>query len=133
MKKTGAKLTSLALCLSLMVPAGAVAFADTAENQATSSGANAVYVSDSYDGGISPRERGQCTDSYSRAWCNSHGFANNRPVPHAVTLNAQERRCYNSLIAAGLQTAITALVTPGAAGALIAAPGIAFSFFNCFL
>lgn len=44
-----------------------------------------------------PFERGRCTDSYSKAWCDSHGFANNRPVPHKVKLNAKEEACLRDL------------------------------------
>lgn len=131
MKKTCATITSLALCLSLMLPTGAVAFAETGGDQAASGGTDAVYVGDSYDSGIAPRTRGNCTDSYSRAWCNSHGYANNRPVGHTVVLNAQEQRCYNALIASGLQASVTSLVTLNASGLLIAAPFIAYNLYNC--
>ena len=42
-------------------------------------------------------ERGRCTDSYSKAWCDSHGSANNRTVPHKVKLNAKEEACLRDL------------------------------------
>lgn len=129
MKKTCAKLTLLVLCLSLMLPAGAVAFADTGGAQA-SSRADAVYVGDSYDSGIAPRTRGNCTDSYTRAWCNSHGFANNRPVPHAVHLNARERRCYNQMLISSA-AAVAGLAWSGPGGALIATASGAFTLWNC--
>ena len=42
-------------------------------------------------------ERGRCADSYSKAWCDSHESANNRPVPHKVKLNAKEEACLRDL------------------------------------
>lgn len=42
-------------------------------------------------------ERGRCRDSYSKAWCDSHGSANNRTVPHKVKLNAKEEACLRDL------------------------------------
>lgn len=42
-----------------------------------------VYVLEEEEAGTTTlRERGRCTDSYSKEWCDSHGFQNNRPVPH---------------------------------------------------
>lgn len=53
-----------------------------------------VYVLEEEEAGTTTlRERGRCTDSYSKEWCDSHGFQNNRPVPHKVPLNKKEEDC----------------------------------------
>lgn len=93
-----------------------------------------IYVDENYDTqanrNITPRNRGNCTDVYSRDWCNSHGYQNNRPVPGKVLLNDRERRCYFNLLASGTQTSLTVLVS-GPTSALVAAPIVVFRFFNC--
>lgn len=130
MKKTGATLTSLALCLSLVLPTGAVAFADTGD-QAASGGTDAVYVSDTYDNGIAPRTRGNCTDSYSRGWCNSHGYANNRPVPGRVILNSQELNCYFKAVAQGVAETVFWGVVKQPNGVYMAISSTAWRLWNC--
>ena len=74
-----------------------------------------IYVGDNYDENydISLFERGRCTDSYSKAWCDSHGFANNRTVPHKVKLNAKEEACLRDPYLAGTAEVIAGLVTTG--------------------
>ena len=88
---------------------------------------------DSYDESyeITPFERGRCTDSYSKAWCNSHGFKNNRPVPHKVQLNAKERKCLNELYVNGTASVIAGYISTGAGGALFATAQAAYRLFNC--
>lgn len=76
------------------------------------------------------RERGRCTDSYSKEWCDAHGFQNNRPVPHKVKLTKKEADCYWSLVQAGVEGAIGA-VTRGPGGALHAATAVAWALWNC--
>lgn len=82
MKNCLPSIVSAALCLSLVmtpfVPVAA-AYADDGSPAESSE----IYVGDNYDENydISLFERGRCTDSYSKAWCDSHGFANNRPRP----------------------------------------------------
>lgn len=76
------------------------------------------------------RERGRCTDSYSKEWCDSHGFQNNRPVPHKVNLTKRESDCYWGMLKAGSKTFINA-VTQGPAGVLKAAPSVAYALWKC--
>ena len=98
MKKCLPSIVSAALCLSLvMTPFVPVAAAYAAEGSPAES--SEIYVGDNYDENydISLFERGRCTDSYSKAWCDSHGFANNRTVPHKVKLNAKEEACLRDL------------------------------------
>ncbi len=98
MKKCLPSIVSATLCLSLvMTPFVPVAAAYADEGSPAES--SEIYVGDNYDENynISPFERGRCTDSYSKAWCDSHGFANNRPVPHKVKLNAKEEACLRDL------------------------------------
>ena len=76
------------------------------------------------------RERGRCTDSYSKEWCDAHGFQNNRPVPHKVKLTKKEADCYWSLVQAGVGGAI-GTVTQGPGGALQAAAAVAWALWNC--
>ena len=65
-------------------------------------------------------ERGRCTDSYSKARCDSHGFANSRTVPHKVKLNAKEEACLRDPYLAGTAEVIAGLVTTGPGGGLFA-------------
>lgn len=98
MKKCLPSIVSAALCPSLvMTPFVPVAAAHADEGSPAES--SEIYVGDNYDENydISLFERGRCTDSYSKAWCDSHGFANNRPVPHKVKLNAKEEACLRDL------------------------------------
>lgn len=88
-----------------------MAFADIGGEPANPGGSGDIYVPDNYqDPGIMPLERGQCTDVYSKAWCDSHGYKNNRPVPKAVPLNAKERECYWGLMRSGSKAALCAMV-----------------------
>lgn len=62
---------------------------------------NLVYIDDGYSEykKIAPtRERGRCTDVYSKSWCNAHGYKNNRPVGK-VTMSAKERECAYRILA----------------------------------
>lgn len=80
MKKCLPSIVSAALCLFLvMTPFVPVAAAYADEGSPAES--SEIYVGDNYDENydISLFERGRCTDSYSKAWCDSHGSANNRP------------------------------------------------------
>ena len=92
-----------------------------------------IYVGDNYDENynISPFERGRCTDSYSKAWCDSHGFANNRPVPHKVKLIPKEEACLRDLYVAGTAGVIAGYVTKGPGGALYATARAAYQLFTC--
>lgn len=76
-------------------------------------------------------ERGRCTDSYSKAWCDSHGFANNRPVPHKVKLNAKEEACLRDPYLAGTAEVIAGLVTTGPSGGFFATAMTSYRLFIC--
>lgn len=98
MKKCLPSIVSAALCPSLvMTPFVPVAAAYADERSPAES--SEIYVGDNYDENydISLFERGRCTDSSSKAWCDSHGSANNRTVPHKVKLNAKEEACLRDL------------------------------------
>lgn len=132
MKKVSATLTSLALCAALALSPAAMAFADIGGEPANPGGSGDIYVPDNYqDPGIMPLERGQCTDVYSKAWCDAHGYKNNRPVGKMVKLTKKERDCYYGALADGVWTGLTGAVTASVAGVLMAPPAVAFSFFNC--
>lgn len=92
-----------------------------------------IYVGDNYDENydISPFERGRCTDSYSKAWCDSHGSANNRPVPHKVKLNAKEEACLRDPYLAGTAEVIAGLVTTGPSGGFFATAMTSYRLFTC--
>lgn len=76
------------------------------------------------------RERGRCTDSYSKEWCDAHGFQNNRPVPHKVQLTEKEAECYWGLIRNGAEWVVTA-VTKDGRGFLFATADAASTLFKC--
>ena len=92
-----------------------------------------IYVGDNYDENydISLFERGRCTDSYSKAWCDSHGFANNRTVPHKVKLNAKEEACPRDPYLAGAAEVIAGLVTTGPGGGFFATAMTSYRLFIC--
>lgn len=131
MKKVSATLTSLALCAALTLSPAAMAFADIGGEPANPGGSGDIYVPDNYqDPGIMPLERGQCTDRFSKAWCDAHGFKNNRPVPGTVKLNAKERKCYNELLITNAGLAAS-MVWTGPGGALVGSAASVFRLFNC--
>lgn len=126
-----ATLTSLALCAALTLSPAAMAFADIGGEPANPGGSGDIYVPDNYqDPGIMPLERGQCTDRFSKAWCDAHGFKNNRPVPGTVKLNAKERKCYNELLITNAGLAAS-MVWTGPGGALVGSAASVFRLFNC--
>lgn len=132
MKKCLSPIISAALCLSLVVTPFvpvAAAYAD----EVTPAESSEIYVGDNYDENfdISLFERGRCTDSYSKAWCDSHGFSNNRPVPHKVKLNAKEEACLRELYIAGTAEVIAGYITGNAPGGLFATAMASFRLFNC--
>ena len=95
MKKCLPSIVSAALGLSLVM----TPFVPVAAAVLTLAACSSVNVGDNYDENydISLFERERCTDSYSKAWCDSHGSANNRTVPHKVKLNAKEEACLRDL------------------------------------
>lgn len=135
MKKILTIFTSLVLALNI---SGLAVSANTSKSGTNKNLENTmeIYVDENYvnqsNGNAAPRTRGTCTEVYSKAWCDSHGYQNNRPVGGKVLLNDRERRCYLGFLASGTHASITMLVT-GPAGALVAAPLIAFNLFNCLL
>lgn len=132
MKKCLSPIISAALCLSLvMTPFAPIASAYADEGSPTEG--SEIYVGDNYDENydVSLLERGRCTDSYSKAWCDSHGFANNRPVPHRVKLNAKEESCLRQLYIAGTADIIAGYITGNVPGGLFATAGVSFQLFNC--
>ncbi|WP_368153092.1 hypothetical protein, partial [Collinsella aerofaciens] len=72
-----------------------------------------------------------CSHSYSKAWCDSHGFANNRPVPHKVKLNAKEEARLRDLQLAGTAEVIAGLVTTGPSGGFFATAMTSYRLFTC--
>lgn len=122
---------SLILSLALTITPAAIAFADTESESSNDVISSEIYLPDDYrEPGITPFTRGQCTDVYPKAWCDSHGYANNRPVGGQVKLTHKEEKCYLDLLAQGSEMAIMSLVT-GSTGAFYAAPWVAFQFWNC--
>lgn len=132
MKKCLPSIVSAALCLSLvMTPFVPVAAAYADEGSPAES--SEIYVGDNYDenNDISLFERGRCTDSYSKAWCDSHGSANNRTVPHKVKLNAKEEACLRDPYLAGTAEVIAGLVTTGPDGGFFATAMTLYRLFTC--
>lgn len=132
MKKYLYSVISAALCISLVITPF-VLVASAYADEAITTDASEIYIGDNYveDYDITPFERGYCTDSYSKAWCDSHGFANNRPVPHQVKLNAKEEACLRELYIAGTASVIAELITQGPGGGLFATAMVSFNLFNC--
>lgn len=81
-------------------------------------------------GAIVLRERGRCTDSYSKEWCDSHGFQNNRPVPHKVQLTKKEAECYWGLIRNGAEWVVSA-VSKDVRGLLFATADVSYTLHKC--
>lgn len=122
---------TLMISLIVLSPTLAIATPVFAETALTTN--NEIYVPDTYNSeeGIVPYERGRCTDSYSKEWCDSHGFANNRPVPHSVQLNAKEKKCLTSFYISAAGQILIAGVTLNPAGIYIGTPVAAFQLWNC--
>lgn len=132
MKKKSMAATSVALCFALAMSPGTFAYAAVGGEDADAEGTPEIYVPDNYqDPGIMPLERGQCTDVYSKAWCNSHGYRNNRPVGKMVKLTKKERDCYYKFLGKAVAKTITGAITKGPAGALMGPPKAAYALFKC--
>lgn len=76
------------------------------------------------------RTRGNCTDVYSKTWCNAHGYGNNRPVGARVTLTQREKDClFRYYIVAG--NIVIAGVTKSASGIWTATANAAYTLWVC--
>lgn len=76
------------------------------------------------------RTRGTCSEVYSRAWCNAHGYGNNRPVPGRVRLNAKEQRCVKQLYGS-LAAAVASGIISGGSGWYVGAASAVYGFWLC--
>ena len=96
-----------------------------------------IYVDEDYGNqtneGIQPRNRGNCTDFYTREWCNAHGYQNNRPVGGTVALNAKEKKCYLNVLHDVAWYSYTVTVKIGPAGLYVGPAAAVFKFFYCML
>ncbi len=96
------------------------------------SGDQLLYIDDRYSEDIQPsrRTRGNCTDLYSKAWCDAHGFKNNRPVPGSVRLNNREKKClFNCYVTMG--KIVLAGVTKSPTGIYSATASAAYTLWVC--
>lgn len=133
------EITLRAVCSAALVatmvltPLTAEATSATSARMNTPTADNVIYVNDDIASApVLRRTRGNCTDVYSAAWCNAHGYGNNRPVPARVKLNAREKSCvikvYGSLAAA-----VAKGVVQGAASGYYAAARAVYNFWRCAL
>lgn len=90
--KTQQKAIVIALIGTLAVSSLTAVPAFAATSEPPSREAEVYVLEEEGAGTTTLRERGRCTDSYSKEWCDSHGFQNNRPVPHKVPLNKKRGR-----------------------------------------
>lgn len=130
--KTQQKAIAIALIGTLAASSLTAAPAFAAASEPSSQKAEVYVLEEEESGATTLRERGRCTDSYPKEWCDSHGFQNNRPVPHKVQLTKKEADCYWSLVGAGLTGAIGTVVS-GPGGALTAAADVAWTLWMCAL
>ena len=79
--KTQQKAIVIALMGTLAVSSLTAVPAFAATSEPPSREAEVYVLEEEGAGTTTLRERGRCTDSYSKEWCDSHGFQNNRPVP----------------------------------------------------
>lgn len=77
------------------------------------------------------RTRGTCSEVYSRAWCNAHGYGNNRPVPARVNLTSREKRCIISIYGSLTKALIAGIVSGGSGSVYTAAADFAFVMWMC--
>ncbi len=79
------------------------------------------------------RERGTCSQVYSRAWCNAHGYANNRPVGASVItqLNQREKNCLLKWYGSEAAAIAVNAATLNAAGLLASTAQNAFNLWLC--
>ncbi|MEG0093347.1 MAG: hypothetical protein RR945_00005 [Erysipelotrichaceae bacterium] len=111
--------------------------ANSSESNSNFIDTNEIYVDDNYNqyssGEVQPRNRGNCTDVYTREWCNAHGFENNRPVPGSVQLNAKEKRCYFEMLGNAAWNVLTSSITMNAAKLYYGTASVVFKFYKCLL
>lgn len=131
MKKCLLSIVSAALCLSLVMTPFVPVAAAYADEGLLPRAAKSTSETTTTKITIYPFERGRCTDSYSKAWCDSHGFANNRTVPHKVKLNVKEESCLRDPYLAGTAEVIAGLVTTGPGGGLFATAMTSCRLFTC--
>lgn len=129
--KTQQKAIVIALIGTLAVSSLTAVPAFAATSEPPSREAEVYVLEEEGAGTTTLRERGRYTDSYSKEWCDSHGFQNNRPVPHAVPLNSKERKCLTDFYLSVTGDILLAGVTLNPAGIYIGTPIAAFQLFNC--
>ena len=131
MKKFLMIIVSSLLSLSL---SGLPVYANTTDNEKNGD-VPEIYVDENYGNqtseSITPRNRGNCTDVYTREWCNAHGYQNNRPVGGTVALNSKEIKCFIKAVAAGIDVARRSTVYLGPNSVYLAPPATAFAYFYC--
>lgn len=69
--------------------------------------------------GIASADKGHCTDSHSKEWCDSHGYENNRPVAPMVKLTKAQEKCFWTAVSSGIILVKDCVITPN----YIAVPG----------
>lgn len=110
--------------------------AETEQTNRETSYEPTLYISDDYDteskSNIESRTRGNCTDVYSKAWCDSHGYENNRPVAGTalIPMIPDEVKCYLSSLSSSTAIILTAKVTQKN-GVYYALADVVFQFFLC--
>ncbi|MEF9920770.1 hypothetical protein [Anaerorhabdus sp.] len=120
-------------CLIVLNFSGTNLFAETEQEKGYEP---TLYVSENYDvesdSIVQPRTRGNCTDVYSKEWCDSHGYENNRPVPGTalIPLISDELKCYLSAISSGAAIFLTSKVSIKE-GVYVAVADVLFQLYIC--
>ena len=132
MVKNRLLISLIILIISLSIAISPISMSSAFATTDTIADINKIYVG-KHDSSsqVMRRELGTCSQVYSKGWCNSHGFKNNRPVPGRVTLTEKEKKCLYELYSEGYPAWIAASLEFGVAGAVFAGPAAAFHLYNC--
>lgn len=130
-KKMSKKLIALlfVVCSLMSTPVAAIAEPMLMEN-----GGEVGYTVEEEGESSGPRrERGTCSQVYSRAWCNAHGYANNRPVGASVItqLNQKEKNCLLSWYGSEAAAIASGFVSLNGMGALVGTAAASYQLWVC--
>lgn len=123
------KVLILTLVFGLIISLVAPAPNALAQSQASNS-VDIVGFDKRFLNNVPRRERGRCTDVYSKAWCDAHGYKNNRPVGK-VALNKKELDCLVTFYGSIGFALAKGIVSKTPTGAIVASASAAYSLWKC--
>lgn len=120
--------------LSVICALSSMPTAALAKPIVSADGSGPAYAAEEQADSAGPRrERGTCSQVYSRAWCNAHGYANNRPVGASVItqLNQREKNCLLAWYGSEAAAVASGFASVNGAGALVGTVAAAYQLWVC--